>query len=132
MSPEEVSTLPLQWETTESIHSQVEINLFMHFLLQSEKRGKIIVSDLFFLHNFWLCCFFLRDGVESSGLPTATSPANENRAAVMNTPDEDTACHLYAGRRLPEIFISAAQEAHDAYKSYHYDNDRDDPAMRVP
>lgn len=64
-------------------------------------------SDLFFLHNFWLCCFFLLDGVESSGLPTAASP---------------------------EIFISAAQEAHDAYKRYHYDNDndRDDPAMRVP
>lgn len=83
----------MQWETTESIHSQVEINLFMHTLLQSEKRGKIIVSDLFFLHNFWLCCFFLPDDVKSSGLPTAASPANENRAAVMNTPDEDTACH---------------------------------------
>lgn len=42
---------------------------------------------------------------------------------------------LYTGRRLPEIFISAAQD--DACKRYHYhdndsDNDRDDPAMRVP
>lgn len=43
---------------------------------------------------------------------------------------------LYTGRRLPEIFISAAQD--DACKRYHYhydndnDNDKDDPVMRVP
>lgn len=40
------------------------------------------------------------------------------------------------GRKLPEIFIFVAQEAHDAYERYHYDNDndndRDDPVIRVP